>query len=519
MPAIITDNLRIRNCSNFINDVGSTSGNYYTFIGLSNYEKYFSDWNSNTPDPVDNFNYLQEYEYSILGVKKITSSDLIRVIPKIQWTSGLKYDMYRHDYSRYNLTPITNSTRLYDSRYYVMNKDYKVYICINNGASPSNNNKGVISVNEPVHTSTSPVTENDGYIWKYLYTISPSDALKFDSTNYISVPNDWETSPDAEISRIRDSSIDGKIETILVEDSQPYLIPSTSNVINDIDIIGDGFGGKASVTFDDQGKPINVVVTNGGFGYTFATLDLDSIVSPLLNKSIFNVIIPPPGGHGKNIYTELGTTRVLVYSRIENSISEPDFIEGNQFARVGIVRNIYRYDNNTLFTDTTGSGTYGIIVDGPVSDPEDYVITQNTTNSFGSLVSKLTVNSNTVIKYTKPKDFYVDTYSSGNIVRTSDRHLTGGSGLSPSSTYNYSSFAPGNVVIKENVNDVGGNTYTISNISGSQIGNVFLGQNFTSGLSNPDINIKSGEIVYVDNRASVSRQSQQREDIKIIIEF
>jgi hypothetical protein len=46
-----------------------------------------------------------------------------------------------------------------------------------------------------------------------------------------------------------------------------------------------------------------------------------------------------------------------------------------------------------------------------------------------------------------------------------------------------------------------------------------LGQTFSGGLANPDINTKSGEIVYVDNRVSVSRQSQQREDIKIIIEF
>ena len=33
----------------------------------------------------------------------------------------------------------------------------------------------------------------DGYIWKYLFTISPSDIIKFDSTDYITVPNDWAT--------------------------------------------------------------------------------------------------------------------------------------------------------------------------------------------------------------------------------------------------------------------------------------------------------------------------------------
>jgi hypothetical protein len=484
---------------------------------LSNYSDYLSDWNSNTPDPVDNFNYSNEYKYTILGVKKITSSDLIRVIPKIQWTNGLRYDMYRHDYSRYNLTPVTNSTRLYDSRFYVMNRDFRVYVCINNGAAPSNNNKGVISVNEPIHTSESPEIESDGYIWKYLYTISPSDALKFDSTNYISVPNNWETATqqeNPEIYRIRTAAINGKIETVLVEDPQPYLIPSTSNVINDVPIVGDGSGGLASVTFDEEGRPVNVTVTNGGSGYTFGTLNLDSIVSPIGDKAVFNVIIPPPGGHGKDVYKELGANRVLVYSRIENTVTNPDFIEGNQFARIGIVRNITQFGSDSLFTQNTGSGVYGLIVNGTSasSEPEDSIIIQSSTNSRGSLVSASSIESSTLIKYTKPREFYVDTYSTGNITKTSDRYFANSAGLTTATSYSYTNFNTSAITIN-------GNTYNISNYSGSQIGDVFLGQTFTSGLSNPDINTKSGEIVYVDNRASVSRQSQQREDIKIIIEF
>jgi hypothetical protein len=233
-----------------------------------------------------------------------------------------------------------------------------------------------------------------------------------------------------------------------------------------------------------------------------------------LNKSVFNVIIPPPGGHGKNVYSELGTNRVLVYSRIENTITNPDFIEGNQFARVGIIKDITQFGSTTTFTDTTGSGVYGILVDGTSasSEPEDSLITQSQTNSIGSLVSAVSIGSSTVIKYTKPREFYTDTYSSGNITKTSDRYLTGGSGLSTTSTYSYSNFDASSITIN-------GNNYNILSFSGSQIGETFLGQTFSGGLANPDINTKSGEIVYVDNRVSVSRQSQQREDIKIIIEF
>ena len=59
--------------------------------------------------------------------------------------------MYRHDYSVSNPTPNSNSSRLYDSNFYVMNSDFKVYICIENGSSGSNP-KGNKSQDEPTFT-------------------------------------------------------------------------------------------------------------------------------------------------------------------------------------------------------------------------------------------------------------------------------------------------------------------------------------------------------------------------------
>ena len=189
MPAIVTDKLRLLNSNNFITDIAN--GNYYVFVGLPNATDFDTSWDSSQPSPIDNELYLNSYRDTILGVKKINTSDVIRVIPKLQWITGRKYDMYRHDYSVYNISPIASATRLYDAQYYVINKDYRVYICINNGSTPANQNQGVISTQEPLHTDISPRKESDGYVWKYLYTLSPSDVLKFDSTNYIAVPNDW----------------------------------------------------------------------------------------------------------------------------------------------------------------------------------------------------------------------------------------------------------------------------------------------------------------------------------------
>ena len=62
---------------------------------------------------------------------------------------------------------------------------------------------------------------------------------------------------------------------------------------------------------------------------------------------------------------------------------------------------------------------------------------------------------------------------------------------------------------------------SFSGISTNPTGNkvISLGVNFTNGLANPEINKKSGEVIYLDNRPLITRNSRQKEDIKIILEF
>ena len=47
----------------------------------------------------------------------------------------------------------------------------------------------------------------------------------------------------------------------------------------------------------------------------------------------------------------------------------------------------------------------------------------------------------------------------------------------------------------------------------------YLGQDFTDGVAQPEVKKYSGNIVYVDNRPSVTRSSSQKEDVKIILQF
>jgi hypothetical protein len=112
MSAFVTDQFRILNAKNFVDSVQDSSNSYYVFVGLSNPSSNVgfgrtSTWDANPPNPTDNTDYLNHYESTLLFGKKITSANIRRVIRRVDWTSGTKYEMYRSDYSSTNPSPIT----------------------------------------------------------------------------------------------------------------------------------------------------------------------------------------------------------------------------------------------------------------------------------------------------------------------------------------------------------------------------------------------------------------------------
>jgi hypothetical protein len=192
MPAIITYQFRILNTDPFVKSftgIGTTTNYYYSFLAHPNptnttIENYgTSNWQAQPPEPKDSFRDENSYFDSMLFLKRITSNDVARIIPRLNWESGVSYDMYRNNYSIDNPAPQTDAKTLYESRFYVINSEYKVYICLNNGSNPEYP-KGQKSLYEPNFVDTNPQQAgDDGYLWKYLYTILPSDILKFTTEN------------------------------------------------------------------------------------------------------------------------------------------------------------------------------------------------------------------------------------------------------------------------------------------------------------------------------------------------
>jgi hypothetical protein len=76
-------------------DVVTRSSNYYYFLGKT------LEWDNELtpPYPIDSYAYERLVRSDIITLKQIGPSDVSFVIPRINWTAGLIYDMYDDEYS------------------------------------------------------------------------------------------------------------------------------------------------------------------------------------------------------------------------------------------------------------------------------------------------------------------------------------------------------------------------------------------------------------------------------------
>ena len=518
MSAIITDQIRILNAKNFVAGVSTSTNSYYAFVGLPNPTSISSTWDSNPPAPVDSFNNMNDYYDSMIAVKRITSADVKQIVPKQNWSSGTTYDYYRHDYSISNAPPNSGGTSLYTANFYVVNSDFRVYICLQNGTTPETPD-GKPSLDEPTFTDLEPRTagtSGDGYIWKYLYSIKPADLVKFDSTDFMPVPLNW--GDNAADASIKNNAVDGGIKIVVVK-NRGTGIGTANQTYTRVPIKGDGFNAECTVVVNNDAQIESVTVSNEGFGYTYGNVDLvaGSVLSPTSPPTL-DVIIPPPGGHGSDIYRELGATNALLYARIENDAENPDFITGNQIARIGIIENPKSFGSDQLLTLDKASAAYGLRLSGTgyssVTFTADSLVSQTVGTGVTAYGKVIAYDQTTgVLKYWQDR-----TIAGFNTVGTAQTVTAAIYGYN-TTRFTADPTSGGNVTIVGGSSNLSIST-TFTGLSTS-INNrtYYLGQTFTKGVSNPEIDKYSGNMIYVDHRPSITRSSNQKEDIKIILQF
>ena len=486
MPAIITDKFRIHNSEQFHEAFSESSGNTM-YLGIGRPQAFAtstrgdSRTNNEGTDsapvtPADNIN-SQHFPYDdMLAAKKITSSDITFSIPRRNWTTGTVYDVYRHDYGDYatgTTTAITSNSgasTLHDATFYVLTSARNVYKCLDNN---SNANSTV----EPTGTDVTILETADGYRWKYMYTLSASQQANFLSTDFMAVSTN---------STVSSAAVDGAINVCKIKTAGSG---GTDGTHTGIAIRGDGSSGQVSVTVT-SGAVTAVTVTTPGTGYTFGTISNAQIVAAGatgLTGAEIDVIIEPKGGHGFNAVEELGGFYVMLNTSLEGteSANTSDFSVANDFRKITLIRD--PDSGGSAASTTTLRATKAVNVTGVSGTfTVDEEINQATTGAVGKVVEWDSVNNILYYIQTRHTDEGID--SNGNLT----------------------AFSGTNVITGQSSSATGTPTTTTSTINS---------QSFTSGYSASEIDADSGDILYIENRAPITRAADQTENIKLVIEF
>lgn len=522
-------------------DIYNENDFFYFFVGRT------TEWDDEeTPEtPVDSVRYDNANHRNMLFVKRIQSSDAVQMIPRIDWVSGTVYDQYDDKYGEATgedsvYTAYSGATSLRDALFYVLTDDDHVYKCIYN-------NNNAQSTTKPTGTSTSAIETDDGYIWKFMFKVEASDKTKFLTNEYIPVrkiagAGDPEFDVNGEIDditvtnggsgylspptviihgdgvgavatavltgdEVTDITISnpgegysfayvtfvsatgsgaaatvtlGATETGTVqEDVENAAIPGTIDRIEivsagidyidgdaAVSIVGDGSGAEAIVDVDpDDGSVLSVTITNQGSGYSFAEV---TIIGSAGSGAQLNAVISPKAGHGANAVKELYATNIGFSVNLTNDTA--DLFLNNDFRQIGVIKNPLIPVSGLHFDQSTGTCCYVI----QVLDPENYEMDDIiTTDSGGRFIVVQKVDGYNASIYLLP---IIPIITSSSVLTNITRSIPG---------------------------------LTINNDVPEDVEPVAI----------PEIDNKSGEIIYLDNREFIVRQQDQVEKIRAVLKF
>jgi len=489
MPAIITNKFRINNAEQFNESFSEASPEVY-YLGIGRPQAFATQTrgdlrtenqgtDSTAITPADSI--IEEFNTfdDLLAVKKITSSDASFVIPRRNWVTSTVYDYYRHDYGN-RITGTTSiqtansgATTLFDATFYVLTTARNVYKCLDN-------NGNAASTVEPTGTSTSVLTTADGYKWKYMYTLSATQQANFLSTDFMAVETN---------STVSSAAVDGAINIVKIKSAGTG---GTNGTYTSIAIRGDGSSGTVTVVVSG-GSVTSVTITNAGTGYTIAYIrnaDIVTAGATGLTGVEIDVIIPPKGGHGFNAVKELGGFFVMLNVSLEGteSTNTGDFTAENDFRRIVLIRN--PFSGGSAASASTLRATKAIRIAAsptPGTFQTDEEINQATTGAVGKVVEWDATNRILHYIQTRFNDEGVD--SNGN--RTA--------------------FSGANVITGQ----TSGATGTPSAVASETADQI----TFTNGYRDTELDRHKGDVLYIENRAPITRAADQTENIKLVIEF
>jgi hypothetical protein len=360
MSYLLTENFKIEMAKSVYdlidlsnNSLLPESSKNYLFAVLGKQTSWTSEEPEVVPDPEETVNSYNQLFRNSLFAKRLTNADASFVVRRIDWKSNTVYDAY--DDSLFD----------FDSDFYIMTSDYKVFKCLDN-------NSGAESIEEPDITLSSTSLEEpfvqtlDGYKWKYLYTLNSLQRQKY-------LTQEW--MPVAANKFVSAAAINGSIDVVRVLNSgNNYTNGVTQNIIS---IAGDGTGAtfRANVS---GGQIQNVIIQNRGQNYTFTTMTVTDVSGGVGNGASVEAIISPQNGHGFDPIYELGASTLIFDCDFEGG--DLSFIDQNDYRQVYILKNPIDQSTNNLANGEKYSMYYRIKTSPGLGNfNEDEVVYQGVT--------------------------------------------------------------------------------------------------------------------------------------------
>lgn len=459
--AILTNKIKKQVINDIIEDFQDSASNQY-FVGIGRSE----DWNDSdvAPTEVSALREERDFRLSLQSIKTI--ADISFVIPRNNWASGAIYSPYRDHTAGYPTQP-----------YYVINENNQVYICIQQAKNTAGT--ALTSTVQPTgNTSGTPFTLSDGYVWKFLYSISALDASKFISANFIPVKLQGATDSDSQAAdteqkAVQDAAVVGQITGYVIDSAGAGYTSAPTLTVS-----GNGTAAKATATISGGAvSKVELVDSSGsltlGSGYDFAKVTVTGGGSPGKQAKI-RPVLSTELGLGGDPRDDLKAASIMFNSKPDGE-EGGDFIIGQDFRQVGLLKNVKDSASGVIFTAATGIALKKLVLSGAGAG-----------NSFTA--------DNTIKGNTSNTKAFIDKQDSANIWY----HQTEDTGF-------------GNFDSGEGITELG--------TDGLATGTTATLDATYAPYVNPDFLNTTGDVLYIDNRGSVTRSSTSTEDIKIVIQI
>lgn len=489
MAAIIRDSFKVRTLKQFIAGLATDS----LYLGIARPQLWDEvGLDATVPAPINNpIGILQDWE-DMTAMKRIISTDVSHGIFKETWQPNIKYDTYRHDWdgtraSVYNGANAysTLPTSIGDVKCVVVTSNYQVYICLKQNIVLGEVQASLYSpdTGTPIGTNTGIVKTSDGYYWKLISVTSAGDIIKFSSKYYHpiktldSAPGGADPYYPQWTAQQNSIALKGGIYVVNVSSkgsgynggssgTRAVTAPETDA---EFKVIGDGTGLLYTVTYGATGTIEDVEVTNPGTGYTYATITATTGVG-----AIFDIIFTPSKGLGTDPIYDVVARFLIASTKLEGAEGSGDFTVTNEFRKILLIYNPINYGSSAISTAATLDATLSLNVQTGLSSgayPVDAIIT-GATSGCKAIVVDFTSSTGAI-----------------RVIRTSRENLG-------------SIYANNDFQVGETINSSPG-----------------TGTGIVASIATPEVQPKSGEIIYSEYRAPVLRNISQSESLSVIVKF